>query len=405
MTYIDVSKVRFDEGFSVDPFSRARMSSALSIFNGNFEYDLAPRQWDTITTGTASAVYLSSQSAVTMNTGTAINDKVIRQTRQYFRDQLGKSITALIGTIFGVAKTNVVRCAGMYDTYDGVFLKQTNANISIVKRTSVSGSIIETEILQEDWNIDNLDGTGKSKTELDLSKANVLIIETQNIRVGKIRVGFCINESIIYCHEFNHTNIINTTKFSSAVLPIRFEQYNTGTATSSSMIQICSAVISEGGASLSELIGPIFSASNGSTFRTCPSSSYLPILAIRLKTSFKSKDFRGIIVPTNIDVYSADRAVEGRLILNPTLTGGTWLTADTDSAVDYNITATSFSGGDYVLGFYVSSKDDIKIPKVFDRLPLTISADGTTSDILAVTLRGLSGTASACTSLQWKEIY
>jgi hypothetical protein len=69
--------------------------------------------------------------------------------------------------------------------------------------------------------------------------------------VGNVRVGFIINGQFIVCHTFQCANFsASNTKvyMETAILPVRYEIENTDTTVSSSSLkQICSTVISEGG--------------------------------------------------------------------------------------------------------------------------------------------------------------
>jgi hypothetical protein len=71
----------------------------------------------------------------------------------------------------------------------------------------------------------------------------------------------------------------------------------------------------------------------------------------------KSTALDSIVVPTAFDVFGLQQAAfVYRIILNPTLTGASWTSTDTDSTVEYDISATALSGGKVVTqGVFVGS--------------------------------------------------
>jgi hypothetical protein len=115
-----------------------------------------------------------------------------------------------------------------------------------VERSLSTGT--ETRVAQEDWNVDKLDGTGVSGITLDISKAQILWMDIEWLGLGTVRMGFVIN-GIIYSLPFiPPRKLIQSTYITTASLPLRYEIANTGITTSSSTLkQVCSTVISEGG--------------------------------------------------------------------------------------------------------------------------------------------------------------
>ena len=144
--------------------------------------------------------------------------------------------------------------------------------------------MIDTRISQSEWSDDTLDGFGKSGYAVDETKANIGIIDLEWLGVGRVRCGFVMDGRIIYTHEFNNANNIETVYMTRASLPVRYEVISDASATtSSSLVQICSTVISEGGY---EPFGSIRSASNDITVRTVAATAFLPLIAIRLRSAY-----------------------------------------------------------------------------------------------------------------------
>jgi hypothetical protein len=152
----------------------------------------------------------------------------------------------------------------------------------------------------------------------------------------------------------------------------------------------------------------------GTTARTVASGQTVPLLCIRLKNAFNGKPNRFYVRPGNLSVLATDAAVKYKLVLiesQANITGGTWFSADDDSAVDYNITATSVAGNlSAVTGGYVAvasrsqSSSFITAPTNARRQVIAQNFDSTDSQAFAVIVQSLGGTASCYAGMQWLEV-
>ena len=88
MSYFATTQIQGANDGTTDAFQRIRTSQATTLFDSQFQYDLQPLVWETVTTGTATVAHLSAESAVQMTTTTA-GDYGILQSRQYHRYQPG----------------------------------------------------------------------------------------------------------------------------------------------------------------------------------------------------------------------------------------------------------------------------------------------------------------------------
>ena len=97
-----------------------------------------------------------------------------------------------------------------------------------------------------------------------------------------------------------------------------------------------------------------------------------------------------------------------KVIASGTTTGGTWVSAGADSAVEYNITGTSFTGGRTLASGYLNSSNqgsqsiDILKEALFK---FQLERDTFTSTAFELTLTVTSdGGGSVFASLDWEEI-
>ena len=329
-------------GTNVDAFGRMRVSNPLTLFDSSHRFT-DNNLWVSSITGAASATFNASQGLVNLAVGTASGDQIIRETIKVFAYQPGKSLLIMSTFVMNAAKANLRQRVGYYGAENGFYLEQDGTNVYFVERSFVTGAVTQTRVAQSDWNQDTLNGTGVSGISLDLSKAQILYMDVEWLGVGTVRMGFVIDGVFVPAHSFQHANLITTTYITTASLPLRYEITNTGVAASSStMKQICSTVISEGGYELRGLQQAIGTAITAPRALTTAGTLY-PVISIRLKST--RQDAIVILTALSIMGITNNSNYQWRVVASGTSTGGTWVSAGTDSSVEYNLTGTSTSGG------------------------------------------------------------
>jgi hypothetical protein len=175
--------------------------------------------------------------------------------------------------------------------------------------------------------------------------------------VGSVRVGFVIDGKFIVCHTFHHANNIATTYITTASLPLRYEIENIGATTGASTLkQICSTVISEGGYEMrgsQQAVGTLILAKKTLTTE----GVYYPLVSLRLK----SDRLESISVLSAASLIPVDNGnYNWRILANSTTSGGTWVSAATNSSVEYNISGTAVSGGKILAQGFLASTTQAK---------------------------------------------
>jgi len=337
------SEISFANTPNIDSFGRLRVSEPFTLFDSSHRFD-DNELWSTATATSGTATFNSDQGLVDLAVTAASGSQVIRETTKVFSYQPGKSLLVLSTFVMSAAKTNLRQRVGYYGSNNGYYLELNNSTVSFVERSSVSGAVVNTPVAQASWNVDKMDGTGPSGVTLDLTKAQILFMDLEWLGVGTVRIGFIVNGNFYVCHKFHHANIITSTYITTASLPLRYEITNTGaTSGASTLKQICSTVLSEGGYQLNGLqqaIGiPVTTPRN-----LAVAGTFYPIVSIRLKTSPNRLD--AIIICTAISVIATTSGhYNWQVIASGTTSGGTWVAAPGGSSVDYNITGTSLTGG------------------------------------------------------------
>ena len=375
-------------GMQVDSFGRLRISEPFTIFDSQNRYE-KDDQYDESTATGGSSTFLANESSVRMDVTASSGSEVVRQTFRRFPYQPGKSLLLLATFVMNEGKANLRQRVGYFDPDNGCFFQLNGTTKSFVLRSYTSGSSSDARtVAQSSWNGDKLDGTGPSGKTLDTSKAQILFIDFEWLGVGSVRCGFIIDGEYILCHTFHNANLITSVYMTTAILPVRYEITNTGaTASSSSLKQVCSSVVSEGG--YEQVVKE--SVARRTTLLTGITTTFLPLVSIRLA----SDSLGAVVIPSRVTVLPIiSQNYEVVLLKNPTLTGASYNTSDFDH-VDYDVTATAVSGGTIVQANYVTSTNQstsvLSASQGYNfDLQLGVSLGGT-SDVYTLCIRTVSG--------------
>ena len=392
----------FTDSFNLDAFSRLRTGNPQSLFDSTQIFSDHPLFWENIITGSGTAVYQSNESSTRLTCTTSTGDKVIRQTREYFNYQPGKSLRLAMTGILGAAKDGVRQRVGYFDNNNGVFFEQTSSGIYIVIRSDTSGSPVDTRVEQSNWNIDTLDGGGLSGVTIDLSKGNIYVLDIQWLGMGRVRAGWSVDGNFYYAHQFLHANTIDKVYMRTANLPLRYEIENTGTPASSTyMDHVCVEIESEGGYNPK---GVTRVATTSDTDRTV-GASYVPIIAIRLKSDFN----RAQILPLSFKAQNASNTlVHVKLVHGVTLTGASWVSVGDNSIAEYDLSATAYSGGEDIDDMFVSSQGSERnqLETIVPETLLKIKSNyAGTSEILVLVGKSFGTTSAMHGTLSFREVY
>ena len=395
-------------GMAVDAFGRARISTPFTMFDSSHRYR-DNNLWSTSNTATTTYTHNANSGTVQLNLDTTADAEIVRETTKVFSYQPGKSLLVLNTVVFQAPKANLRQRVGYFGAQNGIYLEVDGLNVYLVKRSYVTGVVIETRIAKADWNIDPLDGTGASNIILDVSKAQILFTDIEWLGLGTVRCGFVIDGRFIHVHSFHHANRIDSTYITTASLPCRYEIKNIGaTASNSTMGQVCTSVISEGGYELRGLQQAISIPITGP--KDLPTAgTFYPVVSIRLKSSPDRLDAIAIITALSILGFTNNANYNWQLRSSSTTGGGTWTSAGVDSAVEYNITGTSTSGGRILASGYMSGSNqgstvvDILKEALFKQ---QLERNGLTSTPYEISLVAAASTngADILASLDWEEI-
>lgn len=294
-------------------------------------------------------------------------------------------------------------------------------NAEVFLRSKVTGSVVETVIDQSDWY--------ETPVEIDWTKDQIFTMDFQSLKTGRIRYGLILDGVINYVAEIQNDNRKTSGYWQLPSLPCYWRIYNDSTYTymeigygnednaigfrykilanaSATMRGICCTVKSEGGMNLSEMNGLHRNVDTG-TSNTSVSSTLIPILSIRLKSTFQTYDNLTIAMPRGISIKTS-QDIKIAVIHSGSLTGASWSDADsTYSAVEYDTSATAITGGHTLYSKYISSSGNNKLDDSKSLLGKTVLWNRQSSETGIITIAGIktgSQDSDVLAAINWEEI-
>ena len=239
-------------------------------------------------TGGSQTVNLA-QTHTLINVTAESGSRALRQSREYHAYIPGTTMLAYVSFKFDTPKTNLQQMVGMFDDDNGVFLRMVGTVPQVVIRKAGTDSQV---ISQANWNQDRLDGTGASGITIDLTRAQIFVLDYQWLGVGRVRVGFVLKGQITYVHHFENLNSLTEPYMYQPSLPVRWEIVNTGTTTgNSSLMCICFGVYAEGSDTATGFDNSVSTGTSAVTLGA-DADAVKGILAVRLKNTVNGRPMR-----------------------------------------------------------------------------------------------------------------
>lgn len=407
-------------GMAVDAFGRARMSQPLTLFDSFHRYQDNGKLSTANSTGT-SVTHDANSSSIICSVGTANGQYIYRESSRVFAYQPGKSLQILQTYVMAPAQTGLRQRYGYFSSLNGIFLEQDGHNLYFVVRSNSNGTISENRVAQANWNVDTLDGSnspGWSETlpaanrnpsgiTLDMSKAQIMFMDIEWLGLGTVRCGFVINGVFVHCHSFHHSNILNVPYMGTACLPVRCEIENTAnTGNSSNLRIVCTTVISEGGY---ELSGRPRTAGHGANtgYDLASADTWYPVACIRLKSERND----AIVLPKSIHLGASSASgsvIKYKIVVGANVSGGAWVSAGSDSSVQYNINAASYTGGtDYLSGFVTvtnQASSPVSLGDGVFKYQLERNSFNGTNTVFMIAAQTSKAGDDAYASIDWEEV-
>lgn len=354
-----------------DPHGDVRTTCRTTIidlkpWNGTSSY----RDLGSIASG-GSITTNSTTGEIALTTVALASSAATLTSRDYATYQTGSGLDVAIGIRLSTASFTGTQLArwGLFDGLSGTYYQIDSTGLSIVQlRASVA-----TTTARASWNIDRLDGTGPSGYTLDLTRGTSFQITYSLCGHGTLLFSVIVNDTtdatqvVLPIHSIVPTST-NATTLPNPCMPLRVELTNGATSAIATTLSI--------GTRTAQIVAPLRPMIRWSNVMrdatvSITNTAFTFIMAIRKEDAGRS--IRCTL--RAIELLCTNRAAIYQILLNPTVTGGTFTapTYQTDShtVLQHNITATGYSGGTVIYGgttplssyirVTLSSEDDLTL--------------------------------------------
>jgi hypothetical protein len=383
---------------------RLKISPYQTVFFNTFQYGKETDVWDESTANGGVATHDPTGSKVDMAVTNTLNSEVIRQTIHTMRYIPSRTSTLSFSVKLNPPVTGIRKRFGLFNGSDGFYFEDDGSGDYFCCIINSGGTPSLQRVGRAQWNGDKLDGNGPSGITADPTKQQMVSFEYEWYGAGQVKFGWVIDGKTIIVHTFNTANVLVNAWSRTPFLPIRIEIKNTTGGQAGwpfYIYQGSNSLVSEGQPEKLGIAQNIQTAITG--LDTGTANTYRPLISIRLKAT----QLQGIVLPSYFQVATIDNTnVYYRLVRNVTLTGGTWNDMpDANSFAQYNVTATSFTGGTILdAGFVIggSGGGPIRIDKD-TQFQIGRSSIGTVSDTLTLVAAASTSNKSAIGSMTWIE--
>jgi len=205
-------------------FGDSYVSHRVPKFSANFTHPIDTRSTLTslLNGGTASL----EGNLLAGNTGTDPNGSVTIQSKDNLRYTAGRDAEVMFTGIFTIGVSNSAQRGGLFDDNDGIFLGYEGVDFGVTIRKNATDIFTK----QTKFNIDPIDGNGKSKFKIDTTKMNIFRITYGYLGIAPIiyQVYGGIENGWITFHVHNVSNKQSETHIANPYLPVRFQVVNSG---------------------------------------------------------------------------------------------------------------------------------------------------------------------------------
>lgn len=331
MSYWKNTTTTFLDGPTVDSFGALRVTQPRTIFDSKLLSNDGPLLWDRIISG--STANYSWASPIATYVVSSSGDYTVAQTRRRMIYEAGQSHKILMTFVLGAPAVNSTARVGYFNSttvapysasYDGIYLERDGASVNLC----VGNVGIIESVSQSLWNVDPCNGSGPSGINLDFTKSQILFIDFQWLGVGRIRIGFVVNGTLTYVHQFEHSNLIGGVYMTSPNHSLRYELRSSGAI--SSLSQICAAVMTEGTVTNDGIVTSVSSNRAGVTVSTTDTA----LIGVRLRSGSLNQS----IVPIDYSIISTATSsanYQYNICINPTINGQINWSSSLSSSYEY----------------------------------------------------------------------
>ena len=363
-------------------------------------YQINTNIYSSITNLGGSINYDISTGSINLQTDITSGSSITLRTNQFYKVHSGKTLILRQGIQFNSSGSNNNTSFGLFDDNYGIYFKVSNSLLRAGFLDTMSTGLTN-EISSIDFNYDKLDGSGPSSQILDITKYN--LYEIRMSWHGILVLDFFVNGFL--CHSMRNYNNTNKPFFQINKLPLTIKLENLSSSSATSLYYKDSSILLENG-----LNNDYYSFS--ATTDTIKTVSYVekPILSIRSKNLINSIENRQIIIPKLLGIFTQGSRIKFKLLVNPILSGASFTSVNSNSSAEYDITASSFSGGEQIYSNYIATNEgsvDLDLSNIFNLYGRNIkqNAFATSVDILTIIVASDSKVSTRVSStILWNEV-
>lgn len=389
---------------SKDAFGRIRTSNTGQRLDGEFIYGKQDDYFDE-TTNNGSVTHNTAERDLTLAVTAAANGD--------FAKMESYPVPYTPGNSQLIDITGVLDLAGIGGGTAEIFV-----------RTSISGSAVETTYTQSTWQ-------DLKVGEVDWTTSHIFTMDFQSLKVGTIRFGMVVNGVLRPVLSVHNDNLRDSGYWQLANGSVYWHLYSDGTNSymeigygndnnaigfrykiaanaNATMKAICATVKSEGGDALWLMPGLPRAADNNTTARTV-STTELPVISIRPKTTFNSLENLILALPKAYHI-NTNQPIHYHLIHDGALTDPVWADVDTnDSMMEYDVSATAISGGHKVGSGYLGTAGSAQTRAgqgdgLLGKTLLWNRQNAVTGILSVVAVRTSGSDATCYAGLEWEEL-
>lgn len=381
-------------------FGEAKVVSRTPIVELNSVFGTSPLRDKVVTAngGTKDDVNGTvTTGEILLETNTDADGEVLLESAEIGRYISGYGAELGVGVRFTQAPTDTQSATWGGITSDGNngFYFGRDATGVYVTRLRAGTEIDKT--YQSDWNLDKLDGTGKSGRTLDLDNGNIFQIEWTWYGYGQIIFGVLGvvsgKQTFIPVHEMSD---FTDTSVTDPSLRVFTKVENGGTTTSNLPLYVGGRQYSVVGTYV-----PKYRFTADVRGSTTLSTTVQPLISFRIKSGFRN---RSIKLQGYTIVNDGNNRVYVELRLDGTLTGATFGTPGnytaSDTALESDTSATAITGGNVIWNGDVIDSSNAGNVGLADR---DVDLDLPEESTITLCAASFSGTPAVFSGFRMKE--
>ena len=378
-------------------------------------YDKDPLRIDELLATGGSTTYDAGRNSVAMDITTATTARAVRQTKAYALIVNSKMMYAVVAGVLisSTSARNVFSRIGCFEEAadisagyvaggNGLFFQfKSGEGLSLVLRSNLTGSQVDTVIPQASWNVDVLDGTGASAKVLDPTVEQTFVFEWSALKGQVIRAGFMQDGRPIFCHKFLNT------RMGCASIPLRWEigRLNAALAVgdndAATMYQGVGSVMIQGNND-----GPLITRSFTNTVIKPVTAANSPQALLTLSVNPAAS--HGLVQLRRVRIINFDQGLaKWSLVLNPSanylaILGATSTFSAITSYAMRCENAPSFNGAGQVLasGFVGEGSHVLELGDRYYALTGSIKGP---ADMLSLVIEYVRGVVTVTSAMEWSE--